>query len=309
MRKVIGIGETILDIIFKNGQPTKALPGGSVFNTMISLGRLHVPACFISELGQDKVGDTILSFMRENNITTDYIDVFYDGKSPVSLAFLKEDNRTEYMFYTQYPESRLNVVWPRIDADDILIIGSYYAINPVLRPRIIEFLEYARTRKAIIYYDINFRKSHAHEAMKVMPAVLENLEYADVVKGSDEDFENLFQMNDGEKIYKDRIKFYCPHFIYTGGEKNVELYSGQKQMSCKTADITPVSTIGAGDNFNAGFIFGLLKNDITRERLAELNDDEWKDIIDTGISFASEVCQSYENYISPEFAQKYSAND
>ena len=40
MRKIIGIGETILDIIFKNGQPTKALPGGSVFNTMVSLGRL-----------------------------------------------------------------------------------------------------------------------------------------------------------------------------------------------------------------------------------------------------------------------------
>lgn len=309
MRKVIGIGETILDIIFKNGQPTKALPGGSVFNTMVSLGRLHIPACFISELGQDKVGDTILAFMRENNLTTDYIDVFYDGKSPVSLAFLKEDNRTEYLFYTQYPENRLNVVWPRIDADDILIIGSYYAINPVLRPRITEFLEYAKTRKAIIYYDINFRKSHAHEAMKVMPAVLENLEYADVVKGSEEDFEHLFHIIEGEKIYKDHIKFYCPRFIYTRGEKDIELHIPQKQTNYKVADITPVSSIGAGDNFNAGFIFGLLKNGITRERLSELSDDEWERIITSGIAFASEVCQSYENYISPEFARKYSSND
>ncbi|MCD7937105.1 MAG: carbohydrate kinase, partial [Tannerellaceae bacterium] len=32
MRKVIGIGETILDIIFSNNQPYKAVPGGSVFN-------------------------------------------------------------------------------------------------------------------------------------------------------------------------------------------------------------------------------------------------------------------------------------
>ena len=32
MRKVIGIGETILDIIFKNDQPHTAVPGGSVFN-------------------------------------------------------------------------------------------------------------------------------------------------------------------------------------------------------------------------------------------------------------------------------------
>ncbi len=28
MRKVIGIGETILDILFKDSQPTAAVPGG-----------------------------------------------------------------------------------------------------------------------------------------------------------------------------------------------------------------------------------------------------------------------------------------
>ena len=31
MRKVIGIGETVLDIIFKNNQPDTAAPGGSTF--------------------------------------------------------------------------------------------------------------------------------------------------------------------------------------------------------------------------------------------------------------------------------------
>ena len=43
MRKIIGIGETILDIIFRNNQPSHAVPGGSTFNTLISLGRLGVP--------------------------------------------------------------------------------------------------------------------------------------------------------------------------------------------------------------------------------------------------------------------------
>ncbi len=32
MRKVIGIGETVLDIIFKNNQPDTAAPGGSTFS-------------------------------------------------------------------------------------------------------------------------------------------------------------------------------------------------------------------------------------------------------------------------------------
>ena len=59
MRKVIGIGETILDIIFRGEQPTAAVPGGSVFNGIVSLGRIGVPICFISETGNDHVGNII----------------------------------------------------------------------------------------------------------------------------------------------------------------------------------------------------------------------------------------------------------
>ena len=59
MRKVIGIGETILDIIFRNAQPSAAVPGGSVFNAIVSLGRMGVNVCFISETGNDHVGNII----------------------------------------------------------------------------------------------------------------------------------------------------------------------------------------------------------------------------------------------------------
>lgn len=36
---IIGIGETVFDILFKNNQPQKAVPGGSTFNSIVSLGR------------------------------------------------------------------------------------------------------------------------------------------------------------------------------------------------------------------------------------------------------------------------------
>ena len=68
MRKVIGIGETILDIIFRGDQPSAAVPGGSVFNGIVSLGRMGANVGFISETGNDRVGNIILQFMRDNNI-------------------------------------------------------------------------------------------------------------------------------------------------------------------------------------------------------------------------------------------------
>lgn len=61
--------------------------------------------------------------------------------------------------------------------------------------------------------------------MKLMPAILENLEYADIVRGSSEDFETLFKQTDAEKTYRDNIKFYCPNFIYTRGGEGVELFA------------------------------------------------------------------------------------
>ena len=49
MRKIFGIGETILDIIFQNNQPYKAVPGGSVFNGLITLGRMGLPVTFMGK--------------------------------------------------------------------------------------------------------------------------------------------------------------------------------------------------------------------------------------------------------------------
>lgn len=40
MSQVIGIGETVLDIVFDHEQrPLSAKPGGSVYNAMISVAR------------------------------------------------------------------------------------------------------------------------------------------------------------------------------------------------------------------------------------------------------------------------------
>ena len=148
MRKVIGIGETILDIIFRNEQPSAAVPGGSVFNGIVSLSRTGVPVCFISETGNDHVGNIILRFMRDNHISTDYVNVFPDGKSPVSLAFLDDNSDAEYIFYKDYPKQRLDVIYPKLEEDDIVVIGSYYALNPVLREKVLELLDQAREKKS-----------------------------------------------------------------------------------------------------------------------------------------------------------------
>nr|WP_320057140.1 carbohydrate kinase [uncultured Bacteroides sp.] len=305
MRKVIGIGETILDVIFENNQPSTAVPGGSVFNGIVSLGRMGVDVRFISETGNDRVGGIILRFMEENNIPTDHVNVFPDGKSPVSLAFLNEKNDAEYIFYKEYPKQRLDVIYPQINEDDIVIFGSFYALNPVLRDKMTELLELARERKAIVYYDPNFRSTHKDQAMRLTPIIIENLEYADIVRGSNEDFFYMYGMEDVNKIYKDKIKFYCPNFIYTSGDGCISLRSNRLSKEYTVAPIETVSTIGAGDNFNAGIIFGMLKYGVRYRDLGNIDEETWDKVIQCGKDFSAEVCCSLNNSISKEFAAKY----
>ena len=225
MRKVIGIGETVLDIIFKNGQPICAVPGGSAFNAAISLGRCGIETRFISEAGNDRVGNEIINFLRANGVNADDVNVFPDSKSPISLAFLDDNNNADYIFYKDHPHDQLEFSYPEIHPDDVVIFGSFFSVNPVVRPQVAGFLEYARERGAILYYDVNFRKSHSDKIMKITPNLLDNLGYSDFVRGSREDFEVLYKKDSADKVYNAEVSFYCRKFIYTQGQDPVEVRS------------------------------------------------------------------------------------
>lgn len=309
-RKVIGIGETVLDIIFKNNQPVGAVPGGSVFNSIISLGRSGVKCSFISETGNDRVGRTILDCLEENGVDASSVYVYPDSKSPLSLAFLNEQNDAEYIFYKDHPNDRLEFTFPDIQPDDIVLFGSYYAVNPVIRPQVVGFLDYARQHGAILYYDVNFRASHKNEVMKLTPNILENLEYADIVRGSTEDFEVMFHKSDPDVIYRTQIAFYTKRFICTQGARPVELRAenGLKKSYEVKSNGDTVSTIGAGDNFNAGFAYGLIRYGITREQIEQgLSEQQWDQLISCAQQFSAEVCRSINNSVSLEFGKRMAA--
>ena len=306
MRKVIGIGETVLDIIFKGDQPVNAVPGGSTFNAIISLGRSGIETSFISETGNDRVGRMIIQFLKDNGCQADCVNVYPDSKSPLSLAFLNEQNDAEYIFYKDHPNDRLDFSYPDVQPDDLVLFGSYYALNPVIRPQVKGFLEYAHQRGAILYYDVNFRASHQHEVMRLTTNLLENFELADIVRGSSEDFEILFKKNDPDTVYRSQIMFYTKKFIYTRAAEPIELRADgglKKQYPIEKTET--VSTIGAGDNFNAGLLYGIIRHGITRRDIEQgLTEAQWDSIISDGMAFSAEVCRSIYNYVSPEFGAR-----
>lgn len=298
MQKIIGLGETVYDIIFRDNQPQKAVPGGSAFNAIVSLGRCDVPCNMVTEVGDDRVGDIVTKFLEDNNVNTEYVYRSEGTQSHISLAFLNERNDAEYQFYKMHDALSMPPVVPEISKGDIILFGSYFAINPKVRECVRGVLCQANDAGAIIYYDVNFRSSHLKDLPVVMPSIIENMRLSTVVRGSREDFSLLFQCDDPEEIYKKHISPLCKTFIYTDADKPVQVFTPDFHSSYPAKPINTVSTIGAGDNFNAGFCYALYKEGIQDAKYFwHTQEEQMKKFVAMGQHFSSQVCQTLDNYV------------
>lgn len=286
MQRVIGIGETVLDILFKNDQPQKAVPGGSTFNSIVSLGRAGVPCVMITQTGSDHIGDIICEFLRKNGVSDEFVCRKPNTKSHITLAFLNENNDAQYEFYKDHKRDLLDIQLPQITAGDVVLFGSFFAINPVIRPVTRKLLTEAHEAGAWLYYDVNFRKNHIAELPELRPNIEENMRLASVVRGSMEDFDYLFGLQDADAIYE-RVRPLCQTLILTDGARTIRVYSPEGCETYPVAKIDTVSTVGAGDNFNAGYIYAKLRGiDDQQSRIAMAQ--RW----------SQDVCQQLGNNIS-----------
>ena len=114
----------------------------------------------------------------------------------------------------------------------------------------------------------------------------------------------MFNKHDAETVYKAQIEFYCKNFIYTQGSNPIEVRgTGKFARQYPVKPMETVSTIGAGDNFNAGFVYGLIKNGITRGMLETgIAPEQWDAIIGEASAFSANVCGSIHNSIDQDFA-------
>ncbi len=302
MPKIYAIGETVFDIIFKGTNPVAAKAGGSMLNSAVSLGRLGLDVHFISETGSDKIGEEVISFLQNNGINTDAVVRYENRNTAIAAAFLDEKNNAQYNFYRDLPPVRMTGLDIKFDEDDIILFGSYFALTEPIRSILIKLLAKANKAGCIIMYDPNFRKPHLHELELTRPFIIENIRFADLVRGSDEDFQLIFGSNSGDEAFKVVRKEGCRNLIYTANRNGVEAHSSGVRVSYDIPDIKVLSSIGAGDSFNAGIIWSLVTNEITKKDLEHMHERMWTKMIVNGIDFASEVCQSYDNYISYDFA-------
>jgi fructokinase len=294
--RIFTIGETTFDISFRDGVPVGACSGGSAFNSAISLGRCRLPVSLISTFGNDRIGDLSMAFLIKNGVNCERIKRF-EGQSRVALAFFDSGNNADYSFYQaskdvfpDYPEPKKN---------DVILLGSSFAIRDNGRENLLRYLQQAKDAGSIIIYDPNARESLTDKP-QITNKILQNIALATIVKGSDQDFRNIFELDDAKSVFTRISESTDKYLIFTRGADGAVIYTPDFHFSVAAKETKVISTIGAGDNFSAGVVYGLHSLLTNNQSFEKLTFSQWEIIMNYGILFSSEVCASSENYLPQE---------
>jgi len=289
------LGESLLDIIFDTTGKVTATPGGAMLNVAVSLARRLTKSILISEWGDDMVGAKIDSFLKENTIDTTFVRRYKNIKTSLALAFLDEEAKPSYSFYKHYPKKRRLITNIDFTARDFLLFGSLYSLDPAIRSDILTIVKKAKHHGAFVIYDPNIRHAHHLNNTNIKEAIVQNIALSDMVKGSDDDFTNIFGegntafwINKIKTINKEAI------IINTLGAKGSVADVKGVLIEKNSLPMKVVSTVGAGDAFNAGMLFEMNQ---LENKISDLNITQWNDILNTATLFASEVCGRKENYV------------
>ena len=302
-------GEALVDIIVQADGTTFSSAGGSLLNVAVSMARAGASVQLMTDFGHDGPGDRLQAMLETEKVGTAFVSRFSNGKTPLAYAALDDAAKASYTFYKQYPEKRFsNASIPEFSVHDCLAFGSFSSVQDVLQPILSQLIEKAVQQGSLIFYDPNIRQHKLNDDASAMENLMRNFAVADLIRGSDEDFEALFASSDLEAVSKKlSLRAEVPLIITRGGEAVECLHQGKHASFMVPAIQNLISTIGAGDAFDAGLLCILDMQHIGRKELRNLHPDMLGMMIATAVSFATDVCQSPENFISRRMAERYAA--
>ncbi|HWR10322.1 MAG TPA: carbohydrate kinase family protein [Rectinemataceae bacterium] len=267
---VLCVGNSAVDVPLKPMDPgvfaidsypvDRIIPtiGGSATNVSVIATRLGLKVALATLLGDDMLGKFILSYCRENGVDISSVAIDPGVDTPLSVGLVRADGERSFVVSRASSTFRFSVAdidFSRIADARLLDIASIF-INPRLDNEGLQILfRKARGHGVIICADM--MKSRDGKRLADIKEALSLVDYF---------FPNYEEASDltGKKDIDD-----IANAILAAGVKNVVIKCGSDGCFVKNAaarvsipsyrNESPVDTIGAGDNFVAGFLTAILE--------------------------------------------------
>ncbi len=256
MKKIVCFGEILWDVF-----PHQEKIGGAPLNVAYRLNSFKNKVSMVSAVGNDKYGEKLISYLKENNINTDGIQVldnYETGKVKVNL-----DQKGSATYTINYP-----VAWDKINTDNIakakvekadaFIFGSLVARDDTSRKTLLKLIDIAKYK----IFDVNLRPPHYK--IDVVTQLMQN---ADFIKFNDDELYEICQtMNSKYNSLEQNLRLIAEktktkHICVTKGRHGAVLLYDDELFYNSGYVIDVVDTVGAGDSFLGSLISQLLNNE------------------------------------------------
>ena len=253
MHQVICFGETLWDML-----PSGQLPGGAPMNVAIHLKYNNYDPLVISRVGTDDLGKALLDFLKNKEVSTEYIQT---GKTHLTgVVKVNADDKNEITYkivepvawdYIQYEEK----VAEKVAQSHVFVYGSLAARSNTTRETLLHYLPKAQLK----VFDINLRPPH------YTPERIEQLlQFADIVKLNHQELELVagwLDLSGKEQQQMEQVqqKFNLRAVILTRGENGASVLTNQEYWQHPGYKVEVEDTIGSGDSFLATFLSNYLQ--------------------------------------------------
>ena len=258
--KIPAVGETILGDKYNVG------PGGKGCNQAVAIARLGAKVNFISKIGKDSYGELALETLKKNNINTQ--SLIQDEKLQTGVAGILVDKNSG--------KNAINVI---VGAPSTLKINEINKhINIIKSSKI--FLTQLEVPKDVTLHCLKTAKENGcltilnpAPASEITKEFYSNIDYFTPNETEAEFYTGIKITNEKEaKQAADKlINLGIKKVIITLGEKGLFYSDGKEEIYLIAYSVKAIDTTGAGDAFNGGLAFGLLKEKPIKECLEFAN--------------------------------------
>ncbi len=273
-KKICLIGNLNIDVIIRNferipdwgeeviGSSYNICSSGQAFYTCMALAKLGIKADLVSVLGDDDFAKMILGDLEKNNIWTDGIKTVANIKTGISVAAVNKGSGDRLFFsdpssLRYFDRKILYDNWDRICESEIVFLMGILFIPGLSLDDILVFIKELKKSGKTVGLDTGWDPDNWKK--ETVEKIREIIKYIDIFIPNSDEAEAL----SGEKNITDAavlLKKYCPGtlVIKLGSMGSIAL--DRELYSASPFETNVVDTVGAGDVFNAGFIYGMLKD-------------------------------------------------
>ena len=301
MYDVVALGECLIDFTpqgksDRGNDIFEKNPGGAPANVLAFLSKLDKKTGFIGKVGKDQFGLFLKDVLIKNGIDTHSLKEDENVNTTLAFVHLHEDGDRDFSFYRK-PGADINlkiedVDFSMIDNTKIFHFGSLSLTDNPARETTFMVLDYAKEKGITISYDPNLRIPLWSSLDFAKEMIIKGLEYANIVKISEEELEFITgkeEIEEGSKIILDTYSN-IELLLVTLGSKGSYFNSRNYEGYVDTIDVKVIDTTGAGDSFFGGVLYCLLEK---AKKISELTKEELEEILLFANAGASIVTSRY----------------